>query len=163
MLIITSNAITAATDRSGLAAWPQPHVLVIRPGSGWPRAAIRAAEADMTVIEYLQPCTRLVMLLQHVLAALRSTVQPITGPVLYLDEPIGGGLSMQAQADAVAANAHLVQVDPGGDGRVTRLLLGEMVATSPLLPELLAYLDRRRADDMQLAHALETPFLQAPA
>ena len=72
-------------------------------------------------------------------------------------------LSIAAQAQAAAGAPHGITADVGGDGRMKRLLLGEMVATSPLLPQLLDHLARREVDDTRFAQALRTPFLQAPA
>lgn len=162
MLIVTSNAVTPTLDRTPLLVWPGPHVLVIRPGSGWSRSAIAGAQPAMTVIEYLQPQGRTVDLLRDALAAMRRTVQPITGALLYLDAPPVGPLMPQSQMARARRFPHAVEADAAGGG-LTRLLLGEMVATSPLLPRLIDHLAARGVDDDRFADALHTPFLQAPA
>ena len=163
MLIVTTNAIPAASDAAAMEGWAEPRVLVVLPASGWTEAELTAIQSRATVIEYLQPRATFAALMGDVQDMMRQTVRPVTGPLLFLDTPPVGDLSIAAQAQAAAGAPYGITADVGGDGRMKRLLLGEMVATSPLLPQLLHHLARREVDDTRFAQALRTPFLQAPA
>ena len=127
------------------------------------RAELRATQASATVIEYLQRPAGTIRVMQDVLDAMRQTVRQPAGPILFLDTAPAGDMSIASQAALAAADAHGIHADLDRDGRLSRLLLGEMVATSPLLPQLVQHLVRRGVDDARLVQALRTPFLQAPA
>lgn len=163
MLIVTSNAVPDPATLGETDGWAEPHVLVALPGSGWTRAELRATQARATVIEYLQRPAGTIRVMQDVLDAMRQTVRQPAGPILFLDTAPAGDMSIASQAALAAADAHGIHADLDRDGRLSRLLLGEMVATSPLLPQLVQHLVRRGVDDARLVQALRTPFLQAPA
>ena len=59
--------------------------------------------------------------------AMRQTVRQPAGPILFLDTAPAGDMSIASQAALAAADAHGIHADLDGDGRLSRLLLGEMV------------------------------------
>mgnify|MGYP002653766044 CR=1 FL=1 len=42
MLIVTTNAIPAASDAAAMEGWAEPRVLVVLPASGWTEAELTA-------------------------------------------------------------------------------------------------------------------------
>ena len=119
MLIVTTNAIPAASDAAAMEGWAEPRVLVVLPASGWTEAELTAIQSRATVIEYLQPRATFSALMGDVQDMMRQTVRPVTGPLLFLDTPPVGDLSIAAQAQAAAgAGVEVVQAPgrPGGGG-----------------------------------------------
>jgi hypothetical protein len=162
MLILTTNALTGEGDALAFAPWQGPRVLVVLPGSGMPRAALRGLDAGITVIEHLQPARGAAALLVDVMHWLAPRLAGAEGPLLYLDRPADPAFVAE-QAELGRSHLHDVASELAGDGRLAMLRLGDMVATSPLLPAFFGFLGTRSIDDATLADLLGDTFARTYA
>lgn len=135
MLILTTNALMPGVGSYVLTDWPGQRVLVVLPGSGFGRAAIEALNASFIVLEWLEEPMGVSVVLRDVVGWLGTRLLQDDGPLLYLDQPY------DAVVDPAQVPPHAVQAEHAADGQLVRLVLGEMVAASPLLPGFFRMLD----------------------
>lgn len=131
-------------------------MLIVLPGSGLSRNALRRLNDDFIIIEHLQPVAGVADLLLDVMRWFPSLLAEAEYPLLYLDRPVDADF-LAEQANLGRRHAHEVLSELTG-GRLTMLRLGEMVATSPLLPEFFAFLQGRSLDDATFVDLLDNAF-----
>jgi len=155
MLILTTNALVQGVEDNPLPDWPGLRVLVVLPGSGLDRTAIKALNETHIVVEWLQPPANMAAFLCDAAGWLEGRLIEEMEPLLCLDQPV----DPQTIADTAALvlpNAILSSFD--ADGRLVRLVLGEMIASSPLLPDFLRVVAGRGLDDALFVDLLTDAF-----
>lgn len=150
MRIFTTNALKSDTKTESLTDWPGLQALVVLPGS---ELAERDSPAlcDTMIVEWLEPPENTAVLLRDVLNWLRYRLQDDEGPFLYINAPIW------EEDSALVPNAvspYEVHSELDSEGHVTRLVLGEMIATSPLLLEFLQTVEGRNLNDAAMVELL---------
>lgn len=153
MLILTTNALMSGVRDNVLPDWPGQRVLVVLPGSGFDRGAIEALNARFIVLEWLEEPVGASVVLRDVVGWLGARLRQDDGPLLYLDRPF------DAVANPAQLHLHAVQAEYAPDGQLLQLVLGEMVAGSPLLPEFFRMLDRRLYEGQAIDDALTVELL----
>jgi hypothetical protein len=156
MLVMTTNALEAGTIAPPFPSWPGLHVLIVLPGSECDRQALERLNDRFIVIEWLQEPDDATVLLCDVIGWMERQLDEDEGPLLYVDQPLGKTVEPDdpEQIPPLAVDATF---DP--DGKINRLILGEMIATSPLLPDLFRKLDGRAANDTQFTKILTDLFV----
>lgn len=157
MLILTTNAWLPGPEAPPVPEWPGPHVLIVLPGSGLGRARVEALNQTFIIVELLQPPAGAAAVLGDVMGWLGHLWRAVDGPVLWLDRP----LDPEALAEAAAqgrANPHEIRAELTGEGRLTLLRFGEMVAGSPLLPGFFGFLKGRTVTDAVFVDLLTHAF-----
>ena len=159
MLILTTNAYRPGSQAAMVPPWSGPSLLVVLPGSGLDRTAIDALNQTFIILEFLQPPSGVAPLLADVVGWLGHHLRRVEGPVLFLDLPMDPEIvAAQAAQGMDQPEAIHAELDP--DGKLTLLRLGEMVASSPLLPGFFRFLDGRAINDALfvdlLTHAFAT-------
>lgn len=157
MLIINANALAGAQDILAHLSWQGPRVLISTPESGFTPSALRRLSDDIVVIEYLEPVSSAATLLAEVFRLLPWLLAEAEHPLLYIDRQVDADF-LAKEAQLGQSLAHEVASDLTDEGRLTMLRLGEMIATSPLLPEFFAFLKDRSVDDTALVSLLDTAF-----
>lgn len=148
MLILTTNALVTGVGDTFLSEWPGMHVLVVLPGSGLDRAEMDGLNGRFILLEWLEEPADAAMLLRDVVGWLGPRLRQEDGPLLYLNRPF----DMEDEAfDPIQVPGHAVQAEHAADGLLLRLVLGEMVATSTLLPGFFRMLDGRLCE----GHAID--------
>ena len=150
MLILTTNALNTGENVPHWPAWPGLRVLVVLPGSGHDRRA-PAVTDDHIVVEWLRTPESTTLLLNDVFSWLQNRLFEDEGPLLYLDTPI---MDSDRRRDPDAISSDAVQANFDSANHLIQLVLGEMVATSPLLPETLRILAARNVDDVTMIDLL---------
>ncbi|MFV0514700.1 MAG: hypothetical protein ACK5MY_13900 [Jhaorihella sp.] len=144
MFIFTTTALKTMEKTDSLPEWPGRQVLVVLPGGGVTAQQIEAAP-DRLVVEWLEPPKDTVALLSDVLNWLRhSRLEHGEGPLLYLDAPLAQENTPLPHEDIAHYDVRS-KLDPAG--HLSWLILGEMIATSPLLPEFLRNIEGRNLDN----------------
>ena len=137
--------------------WSGPLVLVVLPGSGFGRAAIETLNESYIILEFLQPPAGIAPLLADVAGWLGHLLRRIDGPLLFLDQPLDAEL-LATEAARGTDQPEEIHAALDAEGRLTLLRLGEMVASSPLLPGFFGFLDGRSIDDAQFVDLLNHAF-----
>ncbi|MBN2631457.1 MAG: hypothetical protein JXR75_13070 [Rhodobacteraceae bacterium] len=153
MLILTNTTLGRAAPDPLLAKWPGLHVLIILPDSGADPFIVQKYQNDFIIIEWLQPPKNSAVLLSDVFGWLKNRLGMDSGPLLFLDQPRMND-ALPVLDDSLSSFA--VKADFGPDSRLSRLALGEMIATSPLLPDFLQMLSTRDVDDKTLIDLIAT-------
>ncbi|GAW37228.1 hypothetical protein RA2_04304 [Roseovarius sp. A-2] len=156
MLVMTTNALEAGTIAPPFPSWPGLHVLIVLPGSECDRQALEALNDRFIIIEWLQEPADATVLLCDVIGWLERRLDEDEGPLLYIDHPLGKAVEPD-DPDQIPPLAVDATFDP--DANINRLVLGEMIATSPLLPDLFRKLDGRPANDTQFTEILTDLFV----
>ena len=152
MLVLTSDVLPKNTRTITFPEWCGEHVLVVLPGSGLDRSTIEALNRDCIIIEWLQPPVSNAAVLNDVAGWLEDRLRRAVGPLLFMSQPHDGATR---PADV---SPHAVKAQITADGRLSRLVLGEMVATSPLLPPFLRTIVERKVSDTLFVELLAEPF-----
>jgi hypothetical protein len=139
MLIFTTDVCLPGHDPA--PDWPGPRVLAVLPGSGLDPAA---PPDDAIVLEWLEPVPGLAQVLCEAVHRLGDLLRDGESPLLCLGAAPGPDDPLP-DPDRVAL--HAIEARRDAAGRLTRLVLGEMVATSPLLPEALRLIAPHAADE----------------
>lgn len=157
MLVVTSESLPQ--DPEGLLAcpWHGPRVLVLLPGNELSRVEVRDFATTHYVVDFLQRPASTGALLNDVLSFLRHEVERAEWPLVYFAQPLESG-TIDAVARLVVDRPHEVSVAFDANDRLVRLSLGEMVASSPLLPEFFAMMSERNVDDRFGADLLRATF-----
>lgn len=155
MLILTTNALIPGSGADPLPDWPGLRVLLVLPGSGLNRAAIEALNEAYVIVEWLQSPANMVDLLCDAAGWLENRLIQGEGPLLCLDQPVDA-MSVAIASHEVQSNA--VQADFDTEGRMVQLVLGEMIATSPLLPAFLRMVGKRAIEDVVFIELLNDVF-----
>jgi len=155
MLVVTTNALEAGRAMP-FPSWPGPHVLVILPGSDCDRRIFEKLGDRAVVVEWLQEPANATVLICDVISWLERRLDEDEGPLLYIDEPLGKTVEPD-DPDRISPLAVDATFDP--DGTINRLVLGEAIATSPLLPDLFRKLNGRVANDTQFTEILTDLFV----
>lgn len=142
MLILTTAV--CPPDQDPAPGWPGPRVLAVLPGSGLAPDAIAAMNDQAIVLEFLEPVSGLAQVLSEAVHRLGDRLCDGDSPLLCLGAAPGAGDPLP---DPGSVPLHAVEATRDADGRLTRLVLGEMVATSPLLPEALRLIAPHAADE----------------
>lgn len=154
MLILTTNAHPAGSQ---VPPWSGPLVLLVLPGSGLDRAAIEALNETFIILEFLQAPAGMAPLLADVAGWLGHLMRRLDGPLLFLDQPPGAGL-LTTHAARGKDRPEEIAAEVGPDGSLCLLRMGEMVASSPLLPGFFRFLDGRAVDDALFVDLLTHAF-----
>lgn len=156
MLVLTTNAIASWLKEPRISAWPGLHILVVLPDSGYDRHAVRSLNDTYIIIEWLQRPETTAVLLCDLIGLLERRLHEDEGPLLYLDQQT----EKEAEPDEpsqISPHAAQAQYDPAG--RITSLILGDMIATSPLLPGLLKVLTSHKVGDALLIETVKDSFV----
>jgi hypothetical protein len=145
MLILTNTSLQSPVSAPILADWPGLHLLVVLPGG--PRFDIKAYQDRFIIVEWLQPPRTATIVLADIFGWLKTRLPLDTGPLLYLDCPL---TKKDLRGLNLSPNPYCVEGDMTADGQLTQLCLGDMIATSPLLPGLVQILAARDVDDTTL-------------
>lgn len=137
-------------------SWPGLHVLIVLPGSGFDRPTLERLKDRFVIVEWLQGPANSTVLLCDVIGWMERQLDEDEGPLLYLDQPLGRTAEPH-DPDQVPALVVDAAFDP--NGHINRLVLGEMIVTSPLLPDLFRKLNGRVANDMQFTEILTDLFV----
>lgn len=156
MLILTTNALVPGLEETALPDWPGLRVLVVLPGSGLDRAAINALNDRFILLEWLEDPATVSVVMRDIAGWLGPRLRRDDGPLLYLDRPFD---PVAEASDPAQVPLHGVQAEHAPDGRLLRLVLGEMVAASPLLPGFFRMLDGRLCDGQAIDDALMVELL----
>ena len=157
MLILTTNACRPGSEAPMVPHWSGPLVLVVLPGSGLDRTAIELLNETFIILELLQLPSATAPLLADVVGWLGHLLRRVDGPVLFLDQPLDPE-ALAAEATRGKHQPEAIRAELTPDGRLTLLRLGEMVASSPLLPGFFRFLDGRAIDDARLVDLLTHAF-----
>lgn len=136
-----------------LPDWPGLRVLVVLPNSGFDRAAIDALNASFIVFEWLEEPVGALAVLRDVVGWLGTRLHQDDGPLLYLHRPF------DAVVDPAQVPLHAVQAEHAPNGLLLQLVLGEMVAASPLLPGFFRMLDGRLCEGQAIDDPLTVELL----
>lgn len=153
MLVMTTNALEAGTAAPPLPSWPGLHVLIVLPRSECDRQALEWLNDRLVVVEWLQEPANAAGLLCDAIGWVERHLDEDEGPLLYIDQPLGETV----EPDQIPPLAVDATFDP--EGTINRLVLGEAIATSPLLPDLFRKLNGRVANDTQFTEILSDLFV----
>lgn len=156
MLILTTNVLVPGVGDTVLPEWPGLHVLVVLPGSGLDRAAMDGLNNRFILLEWLEQPAAAALVLRDVVGWLGPRLRQEDGPLLYLDRPFD--VATEA-SDPAQVPLHAVDGEYAADGRLLRLVLGEMVAASPLLPGFFRMLEGRLCEGQVIDDALMVDLL----
>ena len=160
MLIMTTNVFLSSSQMPLVSNWSGPLVLVVLPGSGIDRTAIEALNQTFVILDFLQPPAGAARLFADVVGWLGHLLRQRVGPVLFLDRPLDAEI-LSTEAARGMEQPERIHAELDQQGRLTLLRLGEMVASSPLLPGLFDFLNRRTVNDALfvdlLTHAFPSP------
>lgn len=156
MLVMTTNALEAGTIAPPFPSWPGLHILIVLPGSGCDHQALETLNNRFVVVEWLQEPANATALLCDVIGWQERRLDEDEGPLFYIDQSLDKMIEPDEpnQIPPLAVDATF---DP--DGNINRLVLGEMIATSPLLPDLFRKLNGRTANDTQFTKILTDLFV----
>ncbi len=157
MLIITTNAFASGLDVGTVLPWAGPKILVILPGSGLAQQQIRCLEEEFITLEFLRPPEGIVDIMATLARCLLSRMREADWPLLYLDRPFAPP-EIEAHLEVVREELHDIAWEVMNDGQLAMLRAGEMVATSPLFPELLRLAGERAVGDVLFAELLRDTF-----
>jgi hypothetical protein len=153
MLIATSNCFDPGGDLGHLLAWDGPSLLVFLPGSSPGRTKLMQIERDFLVLECLEQPAGVRCLMLDILSLLKVRFENESWPLLYMDRP--------ADADFVKTQYELGRRHPGNleasfsdGGELATLRLGEMIATSPVLRDVVSFMCENRIDDRRMVGML---------
>lgn len=138
-----------------LPSWPGLHVLIVLPGSDCGRHDFDSLGGDLVIVEWLQEPENATALLCDVVGWLKGRLDEDEGPLLYVDRPLG---KTGDPNDPVQVPSGAVDAKFGPDGSLTQLALGELIAASPLLPDVFQKLNGRAVSDTQLTKVLKEIF-----
>lgn len=156
MLILTTNALAPGVGDILLPEWPGLQVLVVLPGAGLDRRAMDGLNDRFILLEWLEEPTSAALVLRDVVGWLGPRLRQEDGPLLYLDRPF----DVAAEAfDPAQVPLHAVDAEHAADGRLLRLVLGEMVAASPLLAGFFRMLEGRLCEGQAIDDALMVDLL----
>lgn len=156
MLVVTTNALKAGTKALPYPSWPGLHVLVVLPGSKCDPRAFEDFDSRFVVVEWLQEPANATVLLCDVIGWLETRLNENEGPLLYIDRPLDTGIKPDdlGQIPPLAVDATF-----RSDRRINQLVLGDMIATSPLLPDLFRKLNDHAVNDTQFTEVLTDLFV----
>lgn len=157
MLAITSNAAIPSVEEELASSWNGPIVLVLLPDSIIGSAQTRRLAETFFVIEYLEELGGPVATLRDLLSLLRLQVERGDWPLLFLNSPRDPDF-IASQYDLGLRRAHEVDAGFEPSGELAWLRLGEMVATSPVLPDILSFIEEKGVDDTQAVELLKLSF-----
>ena len=155
MLILTTNAFEVGAMPPPLPSWPGLHILIVLPGSGCGRHDFDSLSGELVFVEWLQGPENATALLCDVVGLLKGRLDENEGPLLYVDRPLG---KIGDPNDPVQVSSGAVDAKFGPDGRLTQLALGELIAASPLLPDVFQKLNARAVSDTKFTKVLEEIF-----
>jgi len=162
MLIATSNCFETGGDMSHLLGWDGPSLLVFLPGQHPSRSLFRQLEKDFLVLDCLETPSSTCALLMDILSFLKVHFENESWPLLYMDRP--------CEPAFVKAEGELGRRRPGdleaafsSQGALATLRLGEMIATSPVLRDVLSFMCDNRIEDRQMVDLLNLSFSGARA
>lgn len=156
MLVVTTNALKVGAKALPFPSWPGDHVLVALPGSKCDYRALEDFDNKVVVIEWLQEPANGTVLLCDVIGWLDRRLNENEGPLLYIDQPFDKGIEPD-DPDQIPPLA--VEATFRSDGQINRLALGDMIATSPLLPDILRKLNKHTVNDAQFTEILTELFV----
>ena len=162
MLIMTTNAFLSSSQTPMVSNWSGPLVLVVLPGSGIDRTAIEALNETFIILDFLQPPAGAAPLLADVVRWLGHLLRLCDGPVLFLDRPLDAEM-LSTEAARGMEQPERIQAELDQQGRLTLLRLGEMVASSPLLPGFFGFLNGRAVNDALFVDLLTHAFSSTAA
>ncbi|MDE4099385.1 hypothetical protein [Phaeobacter gallaeciensis] len=152
MLILTTNAFETGSTLSPLPSWPGLHVLIVLPGAGRGLQNLDTLSEEFVIVEWLQSPENAADLLCDVFGWLRGRLDEDEGPLLYVNRPLG----KTGDPDQVSSVA--VEAKFGPDGSFTQLALGELIAASPLLPDVFRKANGRAVSDTKFIKILKDIF-----
>lgn len=159
MLILTTDCYRPGSEAPMVPHWSGSLVLVVLPGSGLDKTAIETLNETFIILEFLQTPTGVAPLLADVVGWLGHLLRRVNGPVLFLDQLPDPEL-VASEAARGMAKPEEIRAELNADGRLTLLRMGELVASSPLLPAFFRILDGRSINDALfvdlLTHAFES-------
>ena len=158
MIIVTTNGFDAESGPTAFSVWPGPKILIILPGSGLTRGKIEHLNEDFIILEYLQKPANTASVLCDVTGWMGLTLEQADWPLLYLDRPFDSDL-LSEQAELGRKQVHALETRLSEDGRIVMIRLGEMIATSPLLPEFFRLLRNRTVEDGAFGDLLAAAFV----
>lgn len=161
MLIITTNILASGLDTGTALSWAGPKILAVLPGSGLTQTRIRRLEDDFIIVEFLHPPRGAPEILAVLARRLGGRFRDADGPLLYLDRPFAAA-EVKKHLEAMGADPHDLAWEIADGGRLAMLRAGEMIATSPLLPEALRMLGERAIDDALFVELLRDTFAWSP-
>ncbi len=157
MLIATSNCFDVSESVEGLLAWDGPALLVFLPGSSPGRKRLRELEEDFLVLDCLERPAAASCLLLDILSLLKVRFDNESWPLLYMDRP-GGADFVKAQCDLGRRRPGSLEASFSGEGELATLRLGEMIATSPVLRDVVSFMCENRVDDRRMVGLLSLCF-----
>lgn len=160
MLVVTTNALKVGAKALPFPSWPGDHVLVALPGSKCDYRALEDFDNKFTVVEWLQEPANAMVVLCDVIGWLERRLNESEGPLLYINQPLDTGIETDdpSQIPPLAVEATF-----RSDGQINRLALGDMIATSPLLPDLFRKLNEHAVNDAQFTEILTDLFVEKNA
>lgn len=159
MLILTAEALPSLPNFR-IADWPGPSVLILTPtaeGSRLPPDKVQTLIRDFIVLELAQAADRASALLAPLFALPRDWSGDAEWPLLF----VAGAPTADDLAAAQLIEPFGLRGDLDSHGRLSRLILGDMVLSSPLLSRALAQAQARAADDSTLLSTLTTLFARS--
>lgn len=144
MLVLTNTCLETPDLPTLLEQWPGLHVLISLPQGSTARKSAKVFLDRFIVVEWLQPPNNSAIMLADLFQWINTRRDLDSGPLLYLNQPLNKKLLRAVDENPPP---YTVEADFGPDGGMTRLSLGEMIATSPLLPGMLDLLAARDVAD----------------
>lgn len=159
MLILTAEALPLLSNLR-IADWPGPRALILAPtaeGARLPPGKVQALTRDFIVLELAQAADRTGALLAPLFALPREWSGDAEWPLLFL---------ARAPTAEDLVTARLIEPfglhgDLDRHGRLSRLIMGDMVLSSPLLSPAIAQAQARASDDATLLSTLTTLFARS--
>lgn len=157
MLIATSNCFDLGGDLSHLLAWEGPSLLVFLPGSNPGRSKLRQLEEDFLVLDCLERPAATSCLLLDILSLLKVRFEMESWPLLYVDR-LGDAGFVKAQCELGRRHPGNLEASFSNDGVLATLRLGAMIATSPVLRDVVSFMCENGIDDRRMVGLLNLCF-----
>lgn len=162
MLIATSNCFEPGGDMSHLLDWDGPSLLVFLPGPRPGRSLFRQLEKDFLVLDCLETPSSTSALLMDILSFLKVHFENESWPLLYLDRPCEPAF-VKAQGELGHRHPGDLEATFSSRDSVATLRMGEMIATSPVLRDVLSFMCENRIEDRKMVDLLNLSFSGARA
>ncbi len=151
MLIFTTNSLEDDVKTMPWPDWLGLHILVVLPGAS-PNYRELKTDKNLVIVEWLKQPESTTDLFFDILNWVRPLQDENEGPLLYIDTPITEDKQFFIP-DTISK--YTVQANFNSDNRISQAVLGEMIATSPLLLEFFKTAKRCELGDKAMLELLE--------
>lgn len=159
MLILTTRALGEEGELARFDAWPGPKILLVDPEHRMPWRKTQELCETFVVLEYLDVFPGALAALREIASLPGVQAQEGWGPMLYLDRPTCG-MSLGEVLQELGQSPYAMRSEISDSGSLEMLLLGEMIAGSPLLNEVYDFLYERSINDETFVEMLDQTFAQ---